>query len=441
MSSFAQRMQLGPFFSTGEIEGAALLSHYAAGTLTTKPIWSDRAMTLPLAQPFEADADGMFNFFADGLYDIVITSADGTVLYTLEGWQMIDRADPTFAEGNPITSASTIAVGPEIFTHVQGTTNIDVLTGTIPFVWLVFDGILRVNHSATLLCPDGRNYTVRVGECGFFLNEGAGVWRLAGHWIPSKQTDIASASSITAPAHNSLVDITGVADIDGIVASFAGHTFMARFTNAAGLNLNHSASFLMPWGFDYHTIQNELCQFIAVTSSIWAMAQLTGPRVAVGTTIEDNSSTPLPGFFEEDGTTFVRADYSGLFARIGTTFGVGDGSTTANKPDSRGRAAINVDGAANRITAASTNGGNADTLGGVGGAETHTLAISEMPAHTHPDTEFTSSGPGAAHRAIYGVGGQTTNASAASGDVASQGGGGAHNNTQPWIAKKKYIRF
>lgn len=120
-----------------------------------------------------------------------------------------------------------------------------------------------------------------------------------------------------------------------------------------------------------------------------------------------------------------------LYARASYPHGNGDGSTTFNVPDTRGRAIITVDSAANRITAASTNGANADTLGGVGGAETHTLVTSEMPAHTHPGSYHTATG--AAGLAQQGSGGT------AAAVVPSQGGDGAHSNTQPWIALNKIV--
>jgi len=129
---------------------------------------------------------------------------------------------------------------------------------------------------------------------------------------------------------------------------------------------------------------------------------------------------------------------------------VGDGSTTFDLPPSLGRTVINVDGAANRITSASTNGANADTLGGVGGAETHTLGISELASHAHTQTGVNASNgasnmarlTAAAGSTIFHqtVGGTTASATAAVITV-STGGGGAHSNTQPWIAKKKFIRF
>lgn len=47
--------------------------------------------------------------------------------------------------------------------------------------------------------------------------------------------------------------------------------------------------------------------------------------------------TSVPaGYLLEDGSAISRAAYAGLFRKIGTTWGAGDGSTTFNLPDSRG---------------------------------------------------------------------------------------------------------
>ena len=80
---------------------------------------------------------------------------------------------------------------------------------------------------------------------------------------------------------------------------------------------------------------------------------------------------------------------------MGTTFGSGDGSTTFNVPDLRGRGVFGQDNmggsAASRITVA---GGNFDgtVLGGAGGTQNHTLTTAEMPVHNHSVTD-----PGHAH--------------------------------------------
>ena len=193
MSAYGQRVQLGPFFDGGELQGAAKLYHYNAGLLTTKNIWAERAMSTTLAQPFVADSQGIFNFFADGIYDIVIVGPNSTgpssdVLYTLNNFQWVDPTDPNFAEGTAISSASTIAVGPEVYAHISGSTNIDTITGTAPFFWAIFDGNLTLNHSANLLCPESSSLSVESGDTVMLLNEGSGVWRVSGHMQQALRT-------------------------------------------------------------------------------------------------------------------------------------------------------------------------------------------------------------------------------------------------------------
>jgi microcystin-dependent protein len=64
------------------------------------------------------------------------------------------------------------------------------------------------------------------------------------------------------------------------------------------------------------------------------------------------------------GQAVNRVQYAGLFAAFGTTYGAGDGSTTFNLPDLRGRAVLGTDQGANRLKAQI-----AGTLGSVGGVE------------------------------------------------------------------------
>ena len=86
------------------------------------------------------------------------------------------------------------------------------------------------------------------------------------------------------------------------------------------------------------------------------------------------------------GQAVSRTTYSDLFSAIGTTYGTGDGSSTFNLPDLRGRAIAGQDdmggSSANRLTG-QTGGVNGDTLGGTGGGETHTLTTAQLASHTH----------------------------------------------------------
>ena len=161
------------------------------------------------------------------------------------------------------------------------------------------------------------------------------------------------------------------------------------------------------------------------------------------------------GFLLCGGQAVSRATYAALFAAIGTTFGAGDGSTTFNLPDLRGRAAIGRDdmggSAANRITSGGS-GIAGTTLGAAGGAETHTLTSGQMPAHSHGVND-----PGHSHTIAQG---DTTPASftgrAGEGDgnnaysqatggagtgisIQNTGGGGAHNNMPPALVLNHII--
>jgi microcystin-dependent protein len=80
------------------------------------------------------------------------------------------------------------------------------------------------------------------------------------------------------------------------------------------------------------------------------------------------------------GQAVSRSTYAALYSVIGTTYGSGDGSTTFNIPDLRGRAPVALDNMggsdAGRLSVS-------NTLGGTGGEEKHLLIVSEMPSHTH----------------------------------------------------------
>lgn len=88
------------------------------------------------------------------------------------------------------------------------------------------------------------------------------------------------------------------------------------------------------------------------------------------------------------GQAVSRTTYSALFSAIGTTYGAGDGSTTFNLPDIRGRVVAGQDDmggtSANRLTVAGC-GFDGDVLGATGGSEfmqQHNHAITDS-GHSH----------------------------------------------------------
>lgn len=162
-----------------------------------------------------------------------------------------------------------------------------------------------------------------------------------------------------------------------------------------------------------------------------------------GTVLPYAGTTAPDGWLLCFGQAVSRATYPNLFTRIGTTFGAGDGSTTFNVPDLRGRVAAGKDDmggtAASRLTNAGDGnpGINGATLGAAGGADRHTLTVTQMPAHTHAILQN-------GNDAITTTGGTTNYRpgadTAASGSTVSTGGGQAHPNAQPTIVLNSIIK-
>lgn len=96
----------------------------------------------------------------------------------------------------------------------------------------------------------------------------------------------------------------------------------------------------------------------------------------VGGIISYAGSTAPNGWLMCDGSAISRTTYEELFSTIGTTYGSGDGSTTFNIPDLKGRTIVGVG-------ESSATGHTAHTLGQSEGEETHTLDINEIPSHNH----------------------------------------------------------
>lgn len=104
------------------------------------------------------------------------------------------------------------------------------------------------------------------------------------------------------------------------------------------------------------------------------------------------SSTPS-GWLLCDGTAVGRLTYAALFTAIGTTWGAGDGSTTFNLPDLRGRLRAGRDNMGGTSAFRITSGGSGIsgfTLGAAGGTQGVILTQSELPIFTPSGTVFVS---------------------------------------------------
>lgn len=155
-------------------------------------------------------------------------------------------------------------------------------------------------------------------------------------------------------------------------------------------------------------------------------------NLLIGEIIEYAGESIPGGYLVCDGSAVSRTEYSELFDVIGTLYGSGDGSTTFNLPDLRGRV----------VTGLNTTNSNFNVLGKTGGEEAHTLTVSEIPSHNHTITTFRQYQDGTSTDSTK-IG--RTIPAADGGDVSSitsnqTGGGQAHNNLQPYITINYLIR-
>src|SRR5574337_1225313 len=177
-----------------------------------------------------------------------------------------------------------------------------------------------------------------------------------------------------------------------------------------------------------------------------------GRVIPPGTIVMTGRSSAPSGWLVCNGDAVGRTLYAGLFAAIGETFGVGDGTTTFNLPDMRGRVAAGVStgtGGGASGTGAPTGGTAlaAVALAGWFGTNSVVLDASQIPAHTHPITD-----PGHAHgqngasgepdqqRLQLGTldtpGNSVDNTDSATTGITvnnNVGGGGSHTNLQPTV--------
>lgn len=202
------------------------------------------------------------------------------------------------------------------------------------------------------------------------------------------------------------------------------------------------------------------------------------PGVPAGTILQYAGAEPPNGWFLCDGSAVNRASHAGLFAVLGTLYGSGDGTTTFNLPDFRGRVPVGLDSmggnSANRITAL-----QADMLGGNGGLEARspagsislsgavgdtTLSQAQIPSHTHTPNVFSANWSASTSPNGWGSGTWSSGAGAVSGGnpanpsssmIGNTGSGNSHSHsfsgsgsltgasmdvTQPWLAVNYIIK-
>lgn len=385
-----------------------------------------------------------------------------------------DRAE-YLADYEAITTAETVAAADQNKIYGASTTG-GAFTVTLPTnLGAALGGFtvtvvkLETNSNAVTVAPNAGTIN---GIASYAL-------RNAGDRIEAYWTGATWLASVTYAGQNSVAitgDVTaGVAHFDKLLdvapasanatitlpaaAGYLGRTLSVKLNSATytctitpngAETIDGATSYLLEAQYDFVTL-------LAVTGG-WFVLAVQGTRsvIPVGTGMDYWGSGSAPsGWLFCFGQAVSRTTYARLFAVLGTTYGVGDGSTTFNLPDKRGRVTAGKDdmggSSANRLTDQS-GGLDGDVLGATGGAETHTLTEAQLAAHRHllvAETNTTSSLSATdfvSERGDYGGGNDYILSGLGSveptvGRSSSVGGGGAHNNVQPTIIANYIIKY
>jgi microcystin-dependent protein len=201
----------------------------------------------------------------------------------------------------------------------------------------------------------------------------------------------------------------------------------------------------------------------------WRKTPDNAASLPAGTIVQWPGAVAPANWLICDGAAISRTEYASLFAAVGVQYGAGNGTTTFNLPNLKGRVAVGFDASQSEF----------DVLGELGGAKTHTLTTSEMPSHTHIQdshnhTQNAHNHTQDAHSHTLGgtlvssfvgfgqnspINGNATNPStggvnattatnqsttatnqATTATNQSTGGGEAHNNLQPYIVLNYIIK-
>lgn len=300
------------------------IEFYTAGTTTPKTVYSDNALTVSIGTTVTTDASGypssggnkiiVYTGTAD--YKVILKKADGTVLATHDN---VKGAVTASGSGSGVWSVPVEAKATTTYTVVPadfgGAKEFDTAGGNSAVV-LPTALSAGVGATFTMVRKTSNSNTAQLIATGSDLVAGAG--------------------SVSLTSDGDSVTVTS----DG--ASAWKQIAFVRRSLAAG----------------------------AITSDLLDSRIVAG-LASVGDVKLVPYSTVPAGWLECDGSAVSRTTYASLFAAIGVAHGSGDGATTFNLPDYRGRfLRVWAHGSANdpdraSRTAMATGGATGDAIGSV----------------------------------------------------------------------------
>lgn len=156
-----------------------------------------------------------------------------------------------------------------------------------------------------------------------------------------------------------------------------------------------------------------------------------GSCVPTGTVVPFAGSNAPNDYLICDGSAISRQKYSKLFEVIGTTYGSGDGDSTFNLPNLKGKIPVGLN----------SEDSDFNILGKTGGEKTHILKVNEIPPHNHRQTVTASRTGSGTTYVSWNANNLFGNKDTGARDTLNTGGGEEHNNLQPYIVLNYIIKY
>lgn len=273
-------------------------------------------------------------------------------------------------------------------------------------------------------------------------------------------SDVASAGALAisiAPVQL----VTGTTTITSITApggAVKGDSTKLIFQGAA-ITVRNQNNIKLSAGMDAVFVQNEVLELVYdgtnYVEAHRSPLSLSTQSIVLGA----KTSAPL-GHVAEDGSAISRTTYAGTFNNLGTAHGTGDGSTTFNLPDSRGRGDVAYVSSGGHSDVSTVGNNEGTTLASrrpkhpstLNGSISHTLGLNE-PGHGHDNPAGTGDNPGTAgllamtsHAFFTNVvtsvemTGITLTGGVSNGSL-SVGAAGNANDTAAYLVRPRYMRL
>jgi microcystin-dependent protein len=245
-----------------------------------------------------------------------------------------------------------------------------------------------------------------------------------GTWSPTVSSVVTSRSATATMALNELTVFTGSTPAQTLtLPSNSVHGTLNQISNYSTVNVTIAggASSLNNYGVtgNITLTPNQSVQLASTGAGSWYVVSTPlNATVPAGTINSFGGSAAPTGWLLCDGSAVSRTTYAGLFTAISTNYGSGDGSTTFNVPDLRGRIPVGL-GTNASVSTLGNNDGVA--VANRRPQHNHTNGLT-TPNHTHTATQYQNAGASFVNGTMAGA--NTGSASQAGVTVTDSTGGG-----------------